>query len=558
MIAHTVLSIPRREFVRRCLRPALLVLALSLAGSAPAEVVVDHHQKISSTEGGFAGPLNNGDFFCVPARIGDLDGDGIIDMAVGAGGDNDGGVDKGAVWILFLNNDGTVKSESKISDTEGGFTGTLNLGDYFGWSVEDLGDLDGDGPSTRAIAVGAPLDNDGGPDRGAVWILFLNDIGQVLSHQKISATQGGFTGQLDFNGWFGSYLANMGDLDGDGTIELAVSAHQQNDGGTLHGAVWILFLAPDGTVTSHVKISDTAGGFTGDLDDGDQFGISTANLGDLDGDGDTDLAVGAHSDDDGSSAAGAVWILFLDPTGTVDSHQKISATEGGFYGELEAEDRFGVAMAELGDLDGDGVLDLAVTSLSDDDGAANAGCLWLLNLRVDGTVKRLWKISATEGNFQGHLDAGDHFGTTPELIGDLDGDGFPELAVGAEADDDGGDYRGAVWMLFLDEETVTPVDPGIAGTPGLHSHLVAAAPNPFNPRTTVHYDLVRPGQVIIEIFDVAGRRVYSRNLGGRQAGLGSVPWDGRDDRGRAVPDGTYIVRLVAPDARDAIRVTLVK
>ncbi len=70
-----------------------------------------------------------------------------------------------------------------------------------------------------------------------------------------------------------------------------------------------------GTVKAHQKISDLQGGFTGILDNEDRFGVSVANLGDLDGDGVMDLAVGAPLDDDGGNDRGAVWILFLDYDG---------------------------------------------------------------------------------------------------------------------------------------------------------------------------------------------------------------------------------------------------
>ncbi len=127
------------------------------------------HQKISDTDGGFTGILVNFDWLGTSmASLGDLDGDGVGDLAVGAPGDNDGGLQRGAVWILFLNTDGTVKSHQKISDTEGGFTGELDDGDLFGVSVESLGDLDGDGPSALTLAVGAQVDDDGGENRGAV------------------------------------------------------------------------------------------------------------------------------------------------------------------------------------------------------------------------------------------------------------------------------------------------------------------------------------------------------------------------------------------------------
>ncbi len=96
--------------------------------------------------------------------------------------------------------------------------------------------------------------------------------GTVLSHQKISDTQGGFTGELEDVNRFGNSVASLGDLDGDGVGDLAVGAYIDGDGGTERGAVWVLFLNPDGTVKSHQKISDTQGTFTGSLDDLDWFG----------------------------------------------------------------------------------------------------------------------------------------------------------------------------------------------------------------------------------------------------------------------------------------------
>jgi hypothetical protein len=104
---------------------------------------------------------------------GDLDGDGVVDIAVGAGRDHDGGTWHGAVWILFLNTDGTVKSYQKISDTEGNFSGNLENGDIFGSSLSLIGDLDSDG--TIEIVVGARGDDDGGTDKGAVWIISIGD-----------------------------------------------------------------------------------------------------------------------------------------------------------------------------------------------------------------------------------------------------------------------------------------------------------------------------------------------------------------------------------------------
>ena len=165
----------------------ILFAWLALSGRSCTETTittgVDSVQKVSDTSGNFEGVLEDSDQFgSAVANIGDLEADGVIDLAAGAPLDDDGGTDRGAVWILFMNDDGTVDIEQKISDTEGNFPAGLDDSDRFGSAVAGLGDLNGD--SILDIAVGAPLDDDGGTDRGAVWILFMNADGTVQFAQK--------------------------------------------------------------------------------------------------------------------------------------------------------------------------------------------------------------------------------------------------------------------------------------------------------------------------------------------------------------------------------------
>ncbi len=429
----------------------LFVFAAICSCGLPAQAkigTVISHQKISDSQGNFTGDIDNYDYFgCSAVSLGDLDGDGNVDIAVGAHSDDDGSSDRGAVWILFLASDGTVKSYQKISSTSGGFSGTLNSNDNFGYSIASLGDLDGD--HVTDIAVGAIQDDDGGTNRGAVWVLFLNQDGTVKSHQKISDTEGNFTGGLDSSDYFGYSIASLGDVNDDGVTDIAVGAYKDDDGGSNKGAVWILFLEPNGLVKSHQKISESYGGFTGDLDVDDYFGCAVASIGDIDGDGNNDIAVGAANDDDGGTNRGAAWILFLDEDGIVQSHQKISSTEGNFTGTLDDSDHFGCSLTSPGDLDRDFAYDIAVGALDDDDGGSNKGAVWILFLNRNGVVKSHQKISETEGGFTGALDSADQFGCSVAALDDLNGDRATDIVVGTMGDDDGGTNTGAVWTLFL-------------------------------------------------------------------------------------------------------------
>ncbi|NJL82213.1 MAG: hypothetical protein HC890_03235 [Chloroflexaceae bacterium] len=246
---------------------------------------------------------------------------------------------------------------------------------------------------------------------------------------KIASNQGGFQGSLSGTD-FGESLASLGDLDGDGVTDVAVGAEDINGGGNDRGGVYILFLNRNGTVKRQQLISNTAGGFNQALDNEDRFGVDVAGLGDVNGDGIPDLAVGVENDDDGATNAGAVWILFLNRNGTVQGRQKISATQGGFTGDLDAGDQFGHGLTQLGDFNGDGVPDLAIGARGDDDGGSNRGAVYVTFLNRNGTVQGFQKLSDTAGNFTANLDNDDQIGVKLDAF-DINGDGRQELVIGA-------------------------------------------------------------------------------------------------------------------------------
>ncbi|MCP4963422.1 MAG: hypothetical protein GY925_29660, partial [Actinomycetia bacterium] len=394
---------------------------------------VKGEQKISSTVGGLTGPLDDGDQFGGSvAGVGDLDGDGIADIAVGAIQDDDGGTNRGAVYVLFLNADGTIKAEQKTSSTTGGLTGPLDDSDSFGTSVAGVGDLDGDG--IVDIAVGARFDDDGGSNRGAVYVL---NLAAAVDHCAVDSDSDGLwdceeDANTDADGdpattpgpdTDGDTTPNYldSDDDGDGILTSAENADPNSDGDPRDAldSDWDgqpdyldlpITVGSDGKVAGEQKISDTVGGLSAVLDDSDVFGISTASIGDVDGDGIVDIAVGAFYDDDGGNARGAVYVLFLNADGTVKAEQKISSTTGGLTGPLDNSDWFGTSVAGVGDVDGDGIPDVAVGVHGDDDGGGERGAVYLLFLNADGTVKAEQKVSSTTGGLTGPLDNNDYFG----------------------------------------------------------------------------------------------------------------------------------------------------
>jgi FG-GAP-like repeat len=342
---------------------------------------VKSHVKIGSEAGGFNVKLDPYDMFGWSiANMGDLDGDGVIDVAVGAWLDDEFPYfDQGAIYILFMKKDGTVKSSQRITTGGvGGFTSQLYHGNRFGTSLTNMGDVNGDG--VNDLLAGAIYDHDAAYLGGAAFMLFMNSNGTVKSYQKISMGQGGFFTVLDQDERFGYASTNLGDLDGDGVNEAAVSAFLDNDSGVEAGSVYILFFGPDGYVKHFTEINSVSGNFAGTIAEQDCFGASVARLPDLDGNGVPELAVGAVGDDHGGDLRGSTYILFLNADGTVHGHTKIGSGLAGFEGILEDGDRFGQAACSLGDFDHNGTIELAIGADHDDDGFDDAGAVWILSL----------------------------------------------------------------------------------------------------------------------------------------------------------------------------------
>ncbi len=401
-------------------------------------------QKISPVEGG--GPATSTVWGHDMAAIGDLDGDGVTEVAVADIFNDTGGTDRGAVHIMFMNADGTVRSTVQLADGINGVpANTLGDSDQLGFSMEPLGDWDGDG--VTELAVGARVSDIGGPNRGALHILRLNADGTAKAVDTIADGVGGLpSGTLVDGEYFGSSARLIGDLDGDGTEDLVVGAYRRPLAG-----LYVLFMNPDLTVKSFTHVADGVGGLAvGTIGAGNVWGYRIADV-DLNGDGRVELIVTDELDDTAATNGGAAWTLFLNADGTVASQVKLGDGVGGIpAGVITAGDLFGSAADPVGDLDGDGIGDVLFGERYDDTGGTNRGAIHIAYMAADGTVDHLQKIADGVGLPAGTLADGDGFGWSATTnLGDLDGNGFDDLGVTALFDDDGGTDAGAMYVLFM-------------------------------------------------------------------------------------------------------------
>jgi FG-GAP repeat/Putative metal-binding motif len=369
--------------------------------------------KLTASDGGA------NDLFGVSVSgAGDLDGDGYDDLVVGAPYEDDNGNSSGSAYVYYGSATGIDSaSEDKLTASDGA------AGDWFGDAVSGAGDLDGDGYDD--LVVGAFADDDKGSSSGSAYVYYGSASGiESASEDKLTASDGA---AVD---WFGGTVSGAGDLDGDGYDDLVVGARLDDDDGLFSGSAYVYYGSPRGIVrASEDKLTASDGAAE------DYFTTSVSGAGDLDGDGYDDLLVGAYGDDDDGSFSGSAYVYYGSATGISSaSEDKLTASDGA------AGDYFGWFASGAGDLDGDGYDDLVVGSSGDDDKGSSSGSAYVYYGSATGISSASEdKLTASDGA------ADDSFGVASGA-GDLDGDGYDDLVVGAPYDDDNGSSSGAVYV----------------------------------------------------------------------------------------------------------------
>jgi hypothetical protein len=335
------------------------------------------------------------------STAGDVNGDGYDDVIVGATGNDAGGMRAGRAYIFF----GGPGADTTADLT---LTGQA-LYDNFGWSVSTAGDVNGDGYGD--VIVGAPWNDSGGPEAGRAYV-FFGGPGADTTADLV------FTGEAIGDN-FGSSVSTSGDVNGDGYHDLIVGAYGNDVGGPEAGRAYVFFGGPGSDTTADLIFTGEAGG--------DSFGSSVSTAGDVNGDGYDDVIVGAYY-----AYAGIAYVFFGGPS--ADTTADLT-----FMGEA-LYDYFGWSVSTAGDVNGDGYGDVIVGAPWNDSGGPDAGAAFVFfgGPGADTTADLVFTGEASR----------DFFGSSVSTAGDVNGDGNGDVIVGAYYYDSRGFDAGRAYVFF--------------------------------------------------------------------------------------------------------------
>ena len=418
------------------------------------------------------------------STAGDVNGDGYSDVIVGAFAYDNGQTDEGRAFVYH-------GSATGLSSTPAWTAESDQAGAYFGWSVSPADDVNGDGYAD--VIVGVRYYDNGQTDEGRAYVYHGSALG-------LSATPNWTSESDQAYAEFGVVVSGAGDVNGDGYSDVIVGAWYYDNGQTDEGRVFVyhgsatgLSSAPSWTAESDqasgsMAAVSTAGDVNGDgyadvivgswrydngqtdegraylylgsasglwatpawMAEGDQayaeFGLAVSGAGDVNGDGYSDVVVGAHGYDNGQTDEGKVWLYYGSPS-------NLSTTAGWTAESDQAGAQFGWSVSTAGDVNGDGYGDVLVGAPYYDNGETDEGMVFVYHGSASGLSAAAWTAESNQ--------ASACFGFSASAAGDVNGDGYDDVIIGALYYDNGEVDEGRAFVWYGSAAGL-----GANGTPG--------------------------------------------------------------------------------------------
>jgi len=419
------------------------------------------------------------------SNAGDINGDGIADLIIGAYRANpNGNSDAGASYVVFggsgvgsggslnlsaLNgSNGFVINGSAIRDQSGRSGFVINgsaIRDQSGRSVSAAGDINGDGIADLIIGASG-ADPNGNSYAGASYVVFGGSgvgSGGSLNLSTLNGSNGFVINGSASGDRSGSSVSNAGDINGDGIADLIIGAFSADpNGNSRAGSSYVVFGGSGVGSSGSLNLSALNGsnGFViNGRASGDNSGESVSNAGDINGDGIADLIIGAdRADPNGKYGAGASYVVFGGSGVGSGGSLNLSALNGsnGFVINGSAiGDYSGRSVSAAGDINGDGIADLIIGAYrADPNGNYAAGSSYVVfggsGVGSGGSLN----LSALNGSngfvINGRYDYGyGNSGISVSAAGDINGDSIADLIIGANlVSPNGNSYAGASYVVF--------------------------------------------------------------------------------------------------------------
>ena len=413
------------------------------------------------------------------SSAGDVNGDGYDDLIIGALGVDNNGLNSGSSYVVFGKAGGfNASMDLSALDGSNGFRiDGKGRYDYSG-RVSSAGDVNGDGYDD--LIIGAAGADNNGSQSGSSYVVFGKASGFSAS-MDLSALNGSNGFRLDGENrgdHSGISVSSAGDINGDGYDDLIIGARLADNNGPNSGSSYVVLGKASGfTASVDISALDGSNGFRIDgTNRGDQSGASVSSAGDVNGDGYDDLIIGAYRANNNGDDSGSSYVVFGKASG-FGARIDLSTLDGSNGFRVDGEDQYdgsGISVSSAGDFNGDGYDDLIIGAFGADYNGSLSGSSYVVFGKANGFDARI-DLSALDGSNGFRIDGenqGDNSGYSASSAGDVNGDGYDDLIIGATDAGPNGAGSGSSYVIFGYATYVTAVS--IAGDPQAGETLTAS------------------------------------------------------------------------------------